>query len=62
MRTLRILTIWFCVIFGIVWVCLSIRHGAMYVPPGEIQGFLVALISGKWAQSYVEQKGVKIAT
>lgn len=56
MRTLRVLTLFFCLLFGLVWAYLSICLGAMYVPPGEVQAFLVALISGKWAQSYVDQK------
>lgn len=55
-RTLRIVTLWFCLLFGGVWVYLSIHLKAMYVPPGEVQAFLVALISGKWAQSYIDQK------
>lgn len=56
MRTLRLVTIWFCLLFGTVWAYLSVTLNTMYVPPGEVQAFLVALIGGKWAQSYVEQK------
>lgn len=56
MRTLRIITIWFCLLFGIMWSYLSMVKLDMYVPPKEVQLFLVALIGGKWAQSYVERK------
>jgi hypothetical protein len=56
-RTLRIITLWFCLLFGVVWVFLSVSLKAMYVPPGEVQAFMVALIGGKWAQSYVEKRG-----
>jgi len=56
MRTLRLITLWFCLLFGGVWVYLSVTLNTMYVPPHEVQLFLVGLIGGKWAQSYVEQK------
>lgn len=56
-RTLRIITLWFCLLFGVVWVFLSVSLKAMYVPTGEVQAFMVALIGGKWAQSYVEKRG-----
>ncbi|MGD9948917.1 MAG: hypothetical protein AB7U29_10615 [Desulfobulbus sp.] len=57
MRTLQVLTYWFCGLFGVAWFFISLKDGVMYVPPNEVQAFLVALISGKWAQSYVERKG-----
>lgn len=61
-RTLRIITLWFCLLFGVVWVFLSVSLKAMYVPPGEVQAFMVALIGGKWAQSYIDQKKGGYAT
>lgn len=49
--TYRIITLWFCLLFGVTWAWLSYRSNAMYVPPGEVQAFLVAVVGGKFAQS-----------
>ena len=54
-RTLRIVTLWFCTLFGIMWLYISYEMTAMYVPPSEIQTFLIGLLTGKWAQSYIER-------
>ena len=54
-RTLRVVTLWFCTLFGIMWLYISYEMTAMYVPPSEIQIFLIGLLTGKWAQSYTER-------
>jgi len=58
MRTMKVLTIWFSALFGVIWAYLSWKNGEMYIPPSDVKIFLVGLISGKWAQSYNERKGV----
>ncbi|MDX9893909.1 MAG: hypothetical protein RBS34_00590 [Desulfofustis sp.] len=56
-KTYRLITLWFCLIFGLAWTSLTIQAGAMYVPPLEISSFMVALLGGKWWQSMEQEKG-----
>lgn len=49
--TYRLICLWFCLLFGVAWLWLTWRNSAMYVPPGEIQAFMAALLGGKLAQS-----------
>ena len=57
--TYRIITLWFCLLFGALWAWISVQQQVMYVPPGEVQAFMTALLAGKWIQS---TKGVRDAT
>ena len=56
-KTYRIITLWFCFLFGLAWGWLTFQSGAMYVPPLEIGSFMVALLGGKWWQSMEQEKG-----
>ena len=49
--TYRIISLWFCFLFGLAWAWLTFTNKAMYVPPGEVGSFLVAIVGGKLAQS-----------
>ena len=49
--TYRLICLWFCLLFGLVWLWLSIKAGGMYVPPAEVQSFLGLLLAGKFAQT-----------
>ena len=55
-KTYRIVTIWFCFLFGLAWGWLTFQSGAMYVPPLEIGSFMVALLGGKWWQSMEHER------
>lgn len=49
--TFRYITAGFCVAFGLLWIYFSIKQGGMYVPPKEVQEFMVLLLGGKLWQS-----------
>jgi hypothetical protein len=50
-RTYRLICLFCILVLGLEQAWLTYRTGAMYVPPGEIQAFLVALLGGKLAQT-----------
>jgi len=55
-QTLKMVTLFFCALFGLVWAVISIKTSQMYVPPVPVQVFLVGLLSGKYADSYMGQR------
>jgi hypothetical protein len=50
-HTYRLICLFCVLVLGIEQAWLTWKTGAMYVPPAEVQAFLVALLGGKLAQT-----------
>jgi hypothetical protein len=56
-RTYRIITLWFCLLFGLVWAWLTWQAGAMYVPPDPLIKALGVLLAGLIGKTWIEKGG-----
>ena len=53
--TYRIICLWFCLLFGLVWAWLSWQAKAMYVPPGELLTAIGGLMAGLIGKTWIER-------
>lgn len=52
----KLITLFACMCFGVVWVYLSVDSGTMYIPPRDLSDAMILLISGKLWHSYAAKK------
>jgi hypothetical protein len=55
-RSLKIISIMACAIFGFVWAWISIAKLEMYIPDAKLVSGLMTLVGGRLIQSYTETK------
>lgn len=61
-RTFRIVFIGVFALLGFTWTVISLNTMSMYVPPPEIQKFIMFMLSGKIVEHFVEKKNGPNAT